>query len=701
MIKNCPNCKSEQIITDAGKCSVCGTNVAEANSQTPQEDGDQLDIVVTEVPEDDREFVGGGKSVGPKDKGPKPPPKGKSADQDHLHRALSYDPIGFSEPTLPPNSDTAIEKDKNIGSDSGEKEKPAELKATQSSSGQIKKLTPEEIKAIEKNLYGKNVHLADKEKASIRSKINEIEGRTEAASTPKPKGGKPPLLSETLNPVDPESAGRGRGVAYYYKNYIKLAGQHHLTKHDELILNGRTFSLQPKRLKPTYIYAGLGVVFAIILFLVGSWFVKGSVDGQGQVAGIVLDNSGKPYLKGASIRFPDLGVTVESNAQGLFTTDDIPAGAHRVEYIVDGRVIGSDHATVLDNGISVITLSPSTNKTSSKPKQTFSSNSSKSSSQSSSKQSNYTPPPPPKPEPTPTQKSTSNRNEPGSIELAANVDNARFKLDGKTLGAGNLEYASIKPGNHRWEVSADGYKKKTGTISLDSGQNKKLTVSLSPLSQKAKQASYGADDYFQSGVNSLKSGKYEEAVSDFTSAIKDIPSYPQAYYNRGLAYQVLKKNSEALDDFIRAAEIYKIKKEYNWAITSYGRAIGIDDKSIAALLGRGDLFLAKSEDIAAATDFDAVLNIDKRNYQAYYGLGQARFRQGQYKSAIEHFKDARSINRDDPFVYQYLMLCYMAVNDHDEVKKSFEKFNELASDNQKRELMNDKRFAAAIEVAKR
>jgi hypothetical protein len=71
LIKKCPNCKSEQIVTESGNCSVCGTLIADAQGQTGSEEGDQLDIVVREVPEDDREFVGGSKEPGPRDKSDK------------------------------------------------------------------------------------------------------------------------------------------------------------------------------------------------------------------------------------------------------------------------------------------------------------------------------------------------------------------------------------------------------------------------------------------------------------------------------------------------------------------------------------------------------------------------------------------------------------------------------------------------------
>ena len=713
MIKKCPKCKSEQIITEAGCCSVCGSNVNAGG----QEEGDQLDLIVREVPEDDREFVGGSKTTGPGEQPEKAETKpsfkdkktGSDQESQEQHRTLSYDPIGFSEPALPPEPDGSFSSGKIPIYKPTDKSKPDDLKNA-SSSGKFKKLTPEEVKVIEKNLYGKNVRLADKEKASIRSKINEIENQAVSFSSHQPHAEKHPLLSETLNPADSDTtgSGRGRGIAYFYKNFIKLPDQHHLTKHDELTLNGKLYGLQPKKLKPTYVYAAAAVAFALVLLLIGSWFVRDATDGKGQIAGIVLDSNNQPYLKGASIRFPDLGKTVPTNAQGLFSSEDIPAGAHRIEYLVDGRVVGSDHATVLENGISLLSLKPSTTKLEQKKPTSLSSKPAISKTTSTSSRpsnqglvENNENPSSPEAERGNKEQFTPHTNPPAAIVLASNVDGAKFTLNGAVMGAGNLKYSPVKPGTHKYEVDAAGYKVKSGTITVAIGETKTLELELEPLSESKKVVAYAAEDYFQSGVNALKAEKYENAISDFTKALEQNPNYPQAVYNRGLAYQQLKKNTDAHEDFIRAAELYRMKKEYSWAVTSFNRALEVNEKSISALLGRGDLYLAKGEEIAALADFDAVLKMDKKNYQAYMGIGKARFQQANFKLAVENFKNARAINKDDPYLYQYLMLSYVSLSDIKEVKKAYDRFQIIATENQRMAMEKDKRFTAAIQIAKR
>jgi tetratricopeptide (TPR) repeat protein len=374
-----------------------------------------------------------------------------------------------------------------------------------------------------------------------------------------------------------------------------------------------------------------------------------------------------------------------------------------------------DQVSIFKNEISTLTLRPSDESlyeekaddlasrrptkpsnvtqasTSAQPSLKSSSSSSSSSSSTSSKNSTNT-------------KKTSKSSQNGNVVLAANVDNARLSLDGKILGAGNLKYKNISPGKHRYEVSKDGYASKSGTIDVPSGKDYKLKVNLSPLAAKAKEKTYDEEDFYYSGIAAYKDEDYKTAISDFSEAIKIKPSYAEAYFARGEANIKIgypENRQKAHDDYIRAAEIYQFRNDYNSAIMAYRNAIEVDPKSITAHLGRAKVYLKKGEEIAAIADFEVVTDLDKRNADAYFGLGEARFRQGYFEKAIKHFKDARSLNPDNPSVYQYLMLSYMGDHDYKNVKKTFEKYQEIATEDQMNELYQDKKFSAVMEIINR
>ncbi|MFC1475143.1 tetratricopeptide repeat protein [Candidatus Zixiibacteriota bacterium] len=92
------------------------------------------------------------------------------------------------------------------------------------------------------------------------------------------------------------------------------------------------------------------------------------------------------------------------------------------------------------------------------------------------------------------------------------------------------------------------------------------------------------------------------------------------------------------------------------------------------------------------------VKLDKRNFDAYYGLGEASFKQRRFKKAIDHFKDARSIDKKNPFIHQYLMLSYLAVDDYKNVKKSYKKFSEIASEDEMNKFVSNKKYSAVLKI---
>ncbi|MFM6914039.1 MAG: tetratricopeptide repeat protein, partial [Aquirufa sp.] len=60
--------------------------------------------------------------------------------------------------------------------------------------------------------------------------------------------------------------------------------------------------------------------------------------------------------------------------------------------------------------------------------------------------------------------------------------------------------------------------------------------------------------FFLRGNAKWKEKEYSEAIKWYTEAIEKRPDFSDAYYNRGLVYQILEKNDEALADFSKATE---------------------------------------------------------------------------------------------------------------------------------------------------
>jgi tetratricopeptide (TPR) repeat protein len=58
-------------------------------------------------------------------------------------------------------------------------------------------------------------------------------------------------------------------------------------------------------------------------------------------------------------------------------------------------------------------------------------------------------------------------------------------------------------------------------------------------------------------------GRWKETIANFNEAVRDNPSDPNGYFNRGLAYYDSGRYSEALEDFDKA---FKLNLEFTDAL---------------------------------------------------------------------------------------------------------------------------------------
>ncbi len=707
-MSKCPNCQTAISSPDAEFCPKCGwtLNKPADRVNSHEESPDGLDFVVTEASDTDSEFVGG-TSKFPDDQNDidiestSDLMEGEALSRDgepSLPRpASSVDlkPIGESEPPPPPGlegdsrsisgreSESAPEANKSdvqvpvqpgFAAPGGLREGPRE-----SDSGPY--LTDREKEELIRKIDEANRSAASKQEA-VTNRIDSTSSTTENQS------GLP----------QPRMAGRGKGIAYFYKNFIQVVSSQAIHPDDELLLNDRCYELKPKRIGSGAIIGGSVVLFAIILVIVGSLFVSDMDRGTGEILGMALDDGGQPYVQGSRIKLPDLGISVRSNPQGFFRFDEVAPGTHRIEYHFPGRPATAEYTTVAAGEVSMITLKPSVDEAEAFGSVSGVRGQSGGASISGSVPDGSLPPDVSRQKPVGTSKKKTTKTGFSKLILAASVDGARLSIDGKVLGAGNLTYSGLKPGRHTYAVEADGYQPTAGTIDLEAGKTKRLKVALVPMTQEQLEAAYSAEDFYYAGISHLKSGDHASAVDYFTRAISIQPSYADAYRARADAYTRGSAPTLAHDDYIRAAEIFRMNKDFNPAITAYNSAIEVDGKSLAAYLGRAELYLHKGEEIAALADYEAALKIDKKCGAAHFGLGEARFKQGNYKKAIQHFKKARSLDEKDPLVHQYLMLSYLLVDDTRNVKKCYKTFQKVASESEIDRFRTDERFSAVLKI---
>jgi len=110
-------------------------------------------------------------------------------------------------------------------------------------------------------------------------------------------------------------------------------------------------------------------------------------------------------------------------------------------------------------------------------------------------------------------------------------------------------------------------------------------ITTSSIGQSSNNSNLTSDDYFNRGLGHLDIGNNEDAIADFTNAIRIEPDYTEAYYKRGNGYLYLENYEDAIADYTRAI---RIDPDYTEAYNNRGIA-----KYFAGFDGCSDLMKAE------------------------------------------------------------------------------------------------------------
>lgn len=144
-----------------------------------------------------------------------------------------------------------------------------------------------------------------------------------------------------------------------------------------------------------------------------------------------------------------------------------------------------------------------------------------------------------------------------------------------------------------------------------------------------------AEYHYARGVSYRRLGKYGEAVTDFSEAIRLNPRHASAYNDRAHARGELGDKEGAIADLTRAIEI-EPKFALAWAnrgstwhdmgdldraLADLNEAIRLSTKDPVAYLHRGIVYMRKSDFPAAIRDFAEAIRLDPDNAQYYLNRG--------------------------------------------------------------------------------
>ena len=171
--------------------------------------------------------------------------------------------------------------------------------------------------------------------------------------------------------------------------------------------------------------------------------------------------------------------------------------------------------------------------------------------------------------------------------------------------------------------------------------------------------------YNNRGITNHELGKYKEAISDYDRAIKLDPKYTAAYKNRGNAKVRSGDYGKAISDYNHAIELdpkytaaYNNRgiakselEDYKGAISDYDRAIELDPKHAFSYNNRGNVKRRSGDYTEAISDYDRAIGLDPEYATAYYNRGNAKSGLGDYEGTILDYN--RAIELDPKHAFSY------------------------------------------------
>jgi Flp pilus assembly protein TadD len=169
-------------------------------------------------------------------------------------------------------------------------------------------------------------------------------------------------------------------------------------------------------------------------------------------------------------------------------------------------------------------------------------------------------------------------------------------------------------------------------------------------------AADGSSAAFHHGYAAWLKKEYDEAISDYTEAIRLKPDYADAYFSRGKAYDEKNEYDKAISDY---TEAIRLKPDF---FTYYFRGVAYD---------------AKKEYDKAISDYTDAISLSLNDADAYFNRGYAYNEKKEYDKAISDYTEAIRLKPDDPNAYHNRGLAYESRGKLDKAKADYAKEAEL------------------------
>lgn len=159
----------------------------------------------------------------------------------------------------------------------------------------------------------------------------------------------------------------------------------------------------------------------------------------------------------------------------------------------------------------------------------------------------------------------------------------------------------------------------------------------------------------------LDSGNFDAQLADADQASRLLPSDPEPFFARGIAYArkndyaraipefdaALARDAAFADAYLERGYIHLIRGDDARALTDFADAIKNDAMNPAAFDGRGKIYLKRNQNREARDAFDRAARLDDQDPEALYGRGLAQKRLGDVRRGDA---DIRAAQRIEPMI---------------------------------------------------
>lgn len=220
-----------------------------------------------------------------------------------------------------------------------------------------------------------------------------------------------------------------------------------------------------------------------------------------------------------------------------------------------------------------------------------------------------------------------------------------------------------------------------------------LTLGLAGCSNQGK-------SYYKAAVKSYNKGNYETAAESFAKAIEYKDDNADYYIDYGYCLIELEKYKEAESMFQKAilekenSIVNKNNKKayrglgimnyldgnYESAIEDFNKALEYTslneyDVDILSYMGTTNIQLGNYEE--ALADFTSVIEKDAKNRAALKSRGEVNYQLGNYEDSIADYTASKEIDKEDYDVYFGLYQAYTALGDSANAKEVLEQATSL------------------------